>query len=334
MQKEILDLKRIQKELELQNKIAKIFVTVPNGYMYKHVLEIVLEELNCLHGAFGYIDHSTGDLVCPSMTKEVWWKKCDVVDKNIVFPKDCWKSVWGTAMTNKKTYFVNDDLNVPEGHLPIANCLAVPIIYNKELIGLITVADKSGTFGSDDVKILENICNQIAPLLNARLQRDFAIESLQDAVQKAQTYLKIAPAVFVALDSEGYITLINDYGSDLLGCGGTSCIGKNWFDNFVHVSDRVKLKLVFKDLMEGNTKFIDYENSVITVTGKKRIISWKNTILKDKSGNITGTLSAGDDITEQRNAELALEEYWSLQEKELEKGLNSLSLLHNSNGED
>jgi PAS domain S-box-containing protein len=39
-----------------------------------------------------------------------------------------------------------------------------------------------------------------------------------------------------------------------------------------------------------------------------RLIAWNNTVLTDEAGNITGTLSSGEDITERRLAETALKE--------------------------
>ncbi|MBM3700264.1 MAG: diguanylate cyclase, partial [Actinobacteria bacterium] len=43
-----------------------------------------------------------------------------------------------------------------------------------------------------------------------------------------------------------------------------------------------------------------FENEVITSTGNERIISWKNTVIKDDEGNITSSLSSGEDITEKK----------------------------------
>jgi C4-dicarboxylate-specific signal transduction histidine kinase len=52
-----------------------------------------------------------------------------------------------------------------------------------------------------------------------------------------------------------------------------------------------------------------YENPVLTKSGQERIIAWHNTILKDDSGNIVGTLSSGQDITERKEAEERAEKH-------------------------
>jgi PAS domain S-box-containing protein len=65
--------------------------------------------------------------------------------------------------------------------------------------------------------------------------------------------------------------------------------------------------------MAGEVEPIEYyENSVLTKNGEERVIAWHNTILKDDVGNIIGTLSSGEDITERKRAELALQEAYSI----------------------
>ena len=49
-----------------------------------------------------------------------------------------------------------------------------------------------------------------------------------------------------------------------------------------------------------------FENIVVTGTGEERIISWHNTVLFDDAGNITGTLSSGEDITNRKKMEKEL----------------------------
>ena len=48
------------------------------------------------------------------------------------------------------------------------------------------------------------------------------------------------------------------------------------------------------------------ENAVLTKSGEERMIAWRNTVLRDSAGNIIGTLSSGEDITDRKRAEEAL----------------------------
>jgi len=46
-----------------------------------------------------------------------------------------------------------------------------------------------------------------------------------------------------------------------------------------------------------------FENPVETRSGEERIIGWHNTIVRDEDGQIIGTLSSGEDITERKQTE-------------------------------
>ncbi|HVA98343.1 MAG TPA: PAS domain S-box protein, partial [Bacteroidia bacterium] len=50
------------------------------------------------------------------------------------------------------------------------------------------------------------------------------------------------------------------------------------------------------------------ENEVLTKSGQKRLISWKDSILFNESGNPIAMISSGEDITEKNLAEIALRE--------------------------
>jgi signal transduction histidine kinase len=60
-------------------------------------------------------------------------------------------------------------------------------------------------------------------------------------------------------------------------------------------------------LIAGDIKPAEYvENAVLTRSGLERLVAWHNSILYDEAGNIIGTLSSGEDITEKRQAQEAL----------------------------
>jgi len=64
-----------------------------------------------------------------------------------------------------------------------------------------------------------------------------------------------------------------------------------------------------------------YENQVLTNRGEEKTIAWNNSLIRDESGTIEGTLSSGQDITERIIAERALrqseEKYRSFFEDDL-----------------
>ncbi|HAI69378.1 MAG TPA: hypothetical protein DCM38_08080, partial [Gammaproteobacteria bacterium] len=158
-------------------------------------------------------------------------------------------------------------------------------------------------------------------------ERKQAEELLRQERDKAQTYLDIAGVMFVALDSESNVRLINRKGYDILGYSEAEIIGQNWFDNFIPARDKTEVQKAFTKLMCGDMTSLEYfENAILTQSGEERIMAWHNTIVKDKNGKITGTLASGEDITERRQIERELaEEHASLAQK-VEERTAELSL--------
>ncbi|MHA1909058.1 MAG: PAS domain S-box protein, partial [Candidatus Thorarchaeota archaeon] len=139
--------------------------------------------------------------------------------------------------------------------------------------------------------------------------RKLAEQKIIEERNRAQMYLDIAGVMFVALDSEGLVTLMNQRGLEILGYEENEVIGKDWFHMFVPEKDRERTHGVFEQLMKGDIEPVEYfKNHVVAKNGETHIIAWHNTILKDSEGNIIGTFSSGEDITEQQQAEDALRE--------------------------
>jgi signal transduction histidine kinase/DNA-binding response OmpR family regulator len=163
-------LQRSEMELRIRNRIANIFLTIPDKEMYGEVLQVILEAMESKSGIFGYIDEQ-GSLVCPSMTRNIW-DQYQIPDKNMVFPREMWVDIWSRALIEKKPLYSNEPLRVPEGHVPIHRVLVVPIIYQGKVIGLLQVANKPSDYDEKTLSFLENLVGFTAPVLNARLQRD------------------------------------------------------------------------------------------------------------------------------------------------------------------
>jgi len=119
-----------------------------------------------------------------------------------------------------------------------------------------------------------------------------------------QGTLDVVGVMVVSLDRQGRVTLINRKGCEILGCGREEVVGRIWFEHFLPPTQRQEVRQVYDRIMAGDLQPVEhYENPVLARDGTERIIAWHNTVLRDSSGGIVGTLSAGEDITELRRTE-------------------------------
>lgn len=125
----------------------------------------------------------------------------------------------------------------------------------------------------------------------------------------SQQYLQIAGVMMGVLNAQGQITLINKKGLDILGYqDDKELLGRNWFDVVLPESRVAQVKKVFDQLMAGDIEPVEYyENSLVCRDGQERLIAFHNTVLWDSTHKITGILFSGEDVTQRRRAEAALQ---------------------------
>ena len=124
-----------------------------------------------------------------------------------------------------------------------------------------------------------------------------------------EKYLNTVESIIVSFDTEGCITLINRKASEILGYTKQELIGQQWFETcLIQPEGMQKIYPIFKETIKGKLEgFEYYENTIVTKDKKKYLIAWHNSYLTDDKGNITGTLSSGEDITLLREQQKRLE---------------------------
>ena len=125
-------------------------------------------------------------------------------------------------------------------------------------------------------------------------------KTLTAEMQRAEMYFNIAGVILVVLDLRGNVVLINEKGCEVLGYSETEIKGKNWFENFIPEHARACTENIFRGLKDEDStaQFEDVENRILSKGKDELIVSWHNTVLRDGDGNIIGTLSSGEDVTQ------------------------------------
>jgi PAS domain S-box-containing protein len=135
-------------------------------------------------------------------------------------------------------------------------------------------------------------------------ERKKAEQELLNQKNKAERYLNIVKHIVLALDVSGKITLLNKKGYQILGYEVGELEGKDWVKTCVPASIKEELRMLQKSLVQKTEGGFEYfENLVLTKNGEQRLIKWYNTLLTDESGKVLGSLSSGEDITQNKIAE-------------------------------
>ncbi len=116
-------------------------------------------------GYVGYIDTENGDLVCPTMTRDIW-KECNVPGKSVRFTK--FSGLWGWVLEQREALLTNDPASdprstgTPAGHLPIKRFLAAPALVGEQLVGQLALANAERDYTDRDLEAVRRLAETYA----------------------------------------------------------------------------------------------------------------------------------------------------------------------------
>jgi len=152
-----------------------------------------------------------------------------------------------------------------------------------------------GLYGDDGSPLrMVGICVDITA-------RKIAEEGLSRAKEFSDTLIQTASVMIVGLDVAGQITIFNEAAERITGFHKTELAGKSWFEALVPNNRFPKVWDEFSRLTENGIPDV-FENPILTRAGEERLISWRNNVVRE-DGHVSGTISFGIDITEQRRTE-------------------------------
>jgi len=144
----------------------------------------------------------------------------------------------------------------------------------------------------------ERLFHTMQDITEQKKMRDERIES----ERRFKAMLSNMEMVSLMLDVDARISYCNDYLLRLTGWTREEVLGRNWFELFIP-PEREEVKKNFAALLTNTPEALHYENEILTRSGAHRLIRWNNTVLRANSGEVIGTASVGEDITDSKEAE-------------------------------
>lgn len=224
-------------------------------------------------------------------------------------------------------------------HNQTRSLLCLPILNQSQLIGILYLENNlsAGVFTRDRLQVLKLLMAQAAiSLENARLceqledytktlerkieeqtqalqQEIIDRERTEDALRQSEAnyrnLLQTANSVIIRYDPQGRIHYINDYGIKLLGYEEHQILGRTLFETIIpdiEISGR-DVKPMVHDLLRNPQAYPQGEGENLCRDGRRVWVAWSNQAIFNEQGEFVEILSVGNDTTQRRQAEEALQ---------------------------
>lgn len=126
-------------------------------------------------------------------------------------------------------------------------------------------------------------------------------EKIRESDEKHRRLVEQMQEGLIATDLNGIIKFVNPVFCELTGYKEHELIGNSGYDLMLRPDDIPKMKI--RDAKRMNDISEQYELDIFTKSGEMRTFWFHAVPDKDKSGNVTGSMSTAIDITERKNAQ-------------------------------
>lgn len=182
-----------------------------------------------------------------------------------------------------------------EGRAGVASQLAVPLISEKRVLGVLNVEScKKGAFSEDDLKLLMIFAGHAASLIkNARLYGQVMTER-----NFRENILESSPNSVVSIDLKKEISSINRRTEEIFGLKRTDVLGRKADEVFTEDIARII------NLALDNHSVVDYQE--INKSGREGstlILGITSSLLRNHQRNLIGAMLIIRDLTEEKKTE-------------------------------
>lgn len=189
----------------------------------------------------------------------------------------------------------------PEGTLSLmdgaGSLVLMPIVYESRTVACIVLGSPVPQLPDT---VLRGILMSTAFQISTVASRCLLQEKLQRERDRTRSYLDVAGVMLVVVSRDGVIEMINRYGAKLLGYTESDLIGRNWFEMIVPASAQTSRLAAFEQMITGQLNVDDrlYCGPARCSDGREISIRWKNALLREECGSISGIVSSGEIVAQ------------------------------------
>ncbi|MBT6241077.1 MAG: PAS domain S-box protein [Rhodospirillaceae bacterium] len=158
-----------------------------------------------------------------------------------------------------------------------------------------------------EIKNADGERTQIVGVARDITERKQSEIALQESEKRFRLLFETAGSAIVILSSDRRIVEFNPKAEEIFGVSKEDIIGENYFELFLPVEIHEQVGEAMDKVLAGEPA-LGYENPVTTPNGVTRHLIWNSTRLLDADGNPAFSIAIGQDITERKQSESALQE--------------------------
>jgi signal transduction histidine kinase/DNA-binding response OmpR family regulator len=161
-----------QNELTIRNNIAQYFLSDDGDEVYPKLLEEVLKYISMDYGTIGYLSYTSKDhtniqnlrLICPTI-----YSNTIETDRNYIFTMDEIGDIALAAIRRQSVLQKGSVSRLFFTKADVACMIAVPIIFQNSIVGIIACAAKESDNADNALQKLQKLVGFIAPIINNRI---------------------------------------------------------------------------------------------------------------------------------------------------------------------
>jgi len=280
------------------------------------ILEAICQSLACEHGAVWNVDPSLNVLryFASWHVPGAGFAEFDSASRamtlapGVGLPGRVWTSrqpVWLRDVPHGDLQFPRRLIALKEG---IHSAFGFPIVLAGEILGVMEFFSRK--VRGPHPKVLQTLA-AIGSQVGQFLERRRSEEELRASEERFRSLFEEAPVAYHEIDTAGIICRVNRVERELLGLDAGQMIGRHVWE-FVSPAERDTSREAVRRKLSGEMAIAPFEREYMAADGSIRNAEVHESLIRDQDGRVTGIRSALLDITGRRQAERALNRFFTL----------------------